>query len=245
MKLTKSERDYLVSDLRKILGFTTLGGIKWQNVVLAQKHAKEWQSIESPGVATPPDQVCVRCGSERDKTPECETCGSTAAPITPSSLSMVERAERIEALRVAKQAARDDKDLARLIPEFEGELVVARYAGLSPSLAKTAKNLAEIVTRCVRIIDHDNLPGPPGCKSCARIGSVKGKPGHFEPLSVQERYAAKGLCSWCGRHTVKNVWPPKQAVEIKIFQGEHQAGRWLARNEKKLASIVDELTTSV
>lgn len=230
------ERANLISDLRRILGFTVVGGVRWQNVMLAQRHAAEWQAITRPGQAAAPVRICQLCAHDLVDTQTCGSCGAQAPTLTLSSGSITERAERDEDRCVAIQAARDEQTLSELIPAFEAELVLANYhAAPTRDLADVAQQLAEVVARCIRTVDHTKLPqdAPEGCRSCGRLGRRRGIPGHYEPLSTQTRYAKKGLCSWCGRHSSSEGWPPIEAIEIRVHQGEHAAGRWLARNDKK------------
>lgn len=208
MTLDPRARKNLEADLAKILGFTDLRGVRWPNVLLAQQRARDWQSV-----TTPPHD------SER---------GGSSSP--------TEQAERLEDRRVARQASRDAEHLPRLLEALTAELVLARYDGLTPQLAKVAEDLARVVARCVDVVDHANLPGPPGCKSCARTSTKKKITGHFSPIS--DRYKSRSLCDQCGRYAAANFgqWPPIEFVDILARQGKQAAGRWLARRQRKISA---------
>ena len=206
--LNPREQQNLEADLKLIFATTTVGGVVWQNVVLAQHRAREWASTAPPASS--------------------EERGGSSSP--------VELAERVEDRKVGSQAVKDLIVFDRLLPGFHAELVIAFHSGgPTRELARVAQELAALVSRYTRTVDHGLLPKDvtPGCRSCARLGRTKTKPGHFEPLSEQERFAKKGLCTWCGRHTVRGVLPLLDAVDIRVRQGDHAAGRWLARNEKR------------
>ena len=203
--LSPRQTQNLTADLRRILGFTTVGGRRWSNLILTAHRTVDWQN---PTVPTG--------GGPRGGT-------STAT----------ETAERVEDRKVAWQADRDHHDLPALIDAFQAELTIASVVGApTRELAQVAERLAQIIVRHTQPIDHTLLPddGPPGCKSCARLGRTKNTPGYFQPVSTQERYAKKQLCTWCGRHSDRNVWPPLDAIDVRVTQGEHAAARWLARN---------------
>lgn len=208
--LNPREQQNLEQDLRQILGFTILGGVRWQNVVVAQIRAKEWSSVTMP--------------------PSGEERGGSSSP--------VEIAERVEDRKVAQMASRDAQVLPVLVEALDQELVIAGV-NLTPSreLATVAENLARIVARYVRPVDHSLLPtGSPGCRSCARKDPKKGITGHHSEVS--QRYLSKGLCDQCGRYAGANKgkWPPLQFVDVLARQGKHAAGRWLARNTKGQAA---------
>lgn len=216
----------LVTDIRVIAGTTYVGNTPYHNVVLAQKHAREWQSHTLP----------VR-DSER---------GGSSSP--------VELEERVEDRRVAAQAARDAADLPGLMLVFEQEWILGEAAHapkfpvrvaeqawwhvpVTPELGKAAERFARVVARCVRIVDHGVLnEGPKGCRSCARKDAKHGFAGHFEPVSP--RYERKGLCDQCGRFAGANKGklPPIEYCDIMARQGKHAAGRWLARRKDKVTT---------
>jgi hypothetical protein len=236
--VNERSRELLEQHCRQILGFTTVGGVRWPNLVLAQRHAREWQSVSRPGVAPGPVQICEDCARDRLRPGACEHCGSETVPLSLSASSMVERAERDEDRRTGVQAAQDERLLAEQIPAFQAELVLAKYTGCpTPELAKVAQELARVVARCVLPYRLPPEAPPAGCRSCDRLNRRKGRKASktvvWEALSPQERYAKQGLCSWCGKHTVGGVLPPIEAVEVRHRQGEHMAGRWLAKQEAR------------
>lgn len=171
MSLAPRARENLEQDLRRILGFTVVAGVRYPNIVLAQHRARDWQSEHLPS------------NDER---------GGSSSP--------TEAAERIEDRRVARQAIQDTDTLTRLVPAFQAELVLASYHGApTRELAEVADRLADIVARCIRTVDHDALPSnEPECRSCARPGKV-GKvqyPGH-KGVTVYEKAKKHGLCRYC------------------------------------------------
>jgi hypothetical protein len=206
----------LRDDLLCILGFTTLGGVRWPNVVLAQRHAVDWQAERTPLPAT----------GER---------GGSSSP--------VEVAERLEDRRVSSQAQRDERALSELLPAFRAELQLAKYLGVTPELLKVSERLAQVVARCTQVVDATKLPQKePGCVSCARQGKV-GKqryPGHDE-VPVYEKAKKHGLCRWCYDHMrAEGKFPPIDVIDIYHRQGPRAAGLELAKRvaarERKKAS---------
>lgn len=193
----------LKNDLALILGFTVVGDVKYPNTVLGQKHAVEWQSEQLPR--------------------EGERGGSSS----PRELE-----ERSEDRRVALQAIRAEKSLRELLPAFHAELTIASYGKApTPELMQVSERLARVLAWLVVPVDHGQLPKgeEPGCRSCHRLNTWKQWKGPrvWQPLSSQDRFAKQGLCSWCGKHGE----PPIEAVAMRHREGEHKAGRWLAKQE--------------
>lgn len=193
------------ADLKVIYGKTSVGGVIWDNVILAQHRAREWQSHTLPS------------GDER---------GGSSSP--------TEASERDEARRVSHQATKDAQAFPRLLSDFHQELVIAFHSQeVTKPLTKAAQHLAVAVSRYTRTVNHDDLPkqDPPGCTSCARLNTWKHwkQDKVWQPLSDQDRYASKGLCSWCGKHSTASELVVIEAVAIRHAKGEHHAGRWLAK----------------
>ena len=203
-----TDQHNIVLDMRTIFLPVLVCGTPHDPIQLAYRHAREWQNHTMP----------VRDGER----------GGSSSP--------VEVEERVEDRRVAFQAARDERLLDELVPAFEAEIVLASYAGrVTPELAQVARRLAEVISRCVRVVDHDKLrTGPQGCRSCARKDTKRGFAGHFEPVS--KRYENRGLCDQCGRFAGANKgkFPPIEYCDIMARQGKHAAGRWLARRKEKV-----------
>lgn len=208
----------LTDDLRQILGYTILGGVKWQNVVIAHVRAHEWCAVHMP--------------------PTSEERGGSSSP--------VEVAERVEDRRVAAQAARDIQVLPTLREAFEAELVLAKYAG-SPTreLAKVAEDLARIVARYTQPVDHTLLPkDSPSCRSCARPGKVGGVQyeGH-KGVDVFDLAKKHGLCRFCYRYATADAkakgkkgigqFPPVDIIDVLHTKGARAAGIALARRVQR------------
>jgi hypothetical protein len=125
--------------------------------------------------------------------------------------SVAEVEERKEDGRIARAAIRD------------GEALAKHLAGLS-----------DIVARYTVPTDHEALPGPPGCKSCARK-RTKGDtelPGHFNEIAV--RYKAKSLCMFCGDHLAADkILPPMDIIDMYHRVGAQAAGKELARRQNR------------
>lgn len=211
----------LTADLRRILGFTTVGGRRWSNLILTAHRTVDWQN---PTVPTG--------GGPRGGT-------STAT----------ETAERVEDRKVARQADRDHHDLAGLIVAFQAELVIASVGGApTRELAQVAERLAQIVVRHTQPIDHTRLPADiPECRSCARPGKVGGRryEGH-KGIDVYEKAKKHGLCRWCYDHATADAkskgrkgigaLPPVDVIDILHTRGPRAAGLELARRYERKAS---------
>jgi hypothetical protein len=104
----------------------------------------------------------------------------------------------------------------------------------SEALAKHLAGLSDIVARYTVKTDHEALPGPPGCKSCARK-RTKGDtelPGHFNEIAA--RYKAKSLCRFCGDHLAADkTLPPLDIIDLYHRVGEQAAGKELARRQNR------------
>jgi hypothetical protein len=196
--------------LVRILGFTTVGPVRYPNLVLAQIRSVDWQSERAPAF------------DER---------GGSSSP--------TEVTERLEDRRVARQAIRDEHDLAELIPALDAELVLAAYHR-SPTreLAQVAQRLAEIVYRCTKAVDHNTLPGEPECRSCARPGKV-GKQqyrGH-KGVGVYEKAVKHRLCRWCYDHwRAEGRLPPVDVIDLYHRVSAKAAGLELAKRLRRKAS---------
>lgn len=206
--MNAQEHKNLTDDLRQILGFTVLRGVRWPNVVVAQTRAHEWCAVRMPST-----------GEER---------GGSSSP--------VEVAERIEDRRVAAQAARDAQTLPTLREAFGAELVLAKYGGApTRELAKVAEDLARIVARYTRPVDATELTAPAGCRACSRtIQHHKQKVGgHY--AEVWGKRPSAGLCYRCyearGRF---GVLPPTMWCHLLHTEGRDKADRWLARHHPDL-----------
>lgn len=213
----------LVGDIRIIAGTTYVGNTPYPNVVLAQKHAHEWQTHSLP----------VR-DSER---------GGSSSP--------VELEERAEDRRVAAQAARDAQDLPGLLLVFEQEWILGEAAHapkfpvqvaekavwhvpVTPELSKAAERFARVVARCVRVVDHDKIGGDE-CRSCARKGKVGNRvyQGH-KGIAIYERVPRQRLCYWCWSHwTAEKRLPPIDVVDIYHRVGPRAAGLELAKRLRR------------
>lgn len=205
--MNKAERDRLASDFRTILGFTNTGAAWWRNYILAQQHALEWQRY---GMA--------------------HTDGERGGSSNPSDLH-----ELAEDAKVAAQASRDAASLASLIPAFQSELVLARYhGGPTPELAAVSQRLAQIIARCVRVVDHDVLVEHQECRSCAREGKVGKRHFAGHPnVPVYERSKAVGLCRWCYEHLrAEGHLPPIDIIDVYHRQSPRAAGLAYARRLK-------------
>lgn len=227
------ESENLRLDLSQILGFTVVGGVRYQNVILAQKHTAEWQGSGRPGVAPGPVVICGQCARDRESGPACEHCGATST-VSLRSGGFSESEERLEDRKVAFQAAKDAETLRQLLPAWRAALVIAGAVGApTRELSEVSRRLAQIIVRNVTPVDHSKLPPveEPGCVSCDRLNRWKGwRDGRiWQPVSSQDRYSRKGLCSWCGKHGVPDV----EWVALRHRDGEHKAGRALAKLEQQ------------
>lgn len=214
---------HLVADIRIIAGTTHVGNTPYPNVVLAQKHAHEWQSHTLP----------VR-DSER---------GGSSSP--------VELAERVEDRQVARQAARDAEALPGLMLVFEQEWILGEAAHApklpvqvaekawwhvpaTPELASAAERFARVVARCARIVDHDQIGGEE-CRSCARKGKVGNRvyQGH-KGVAIYKRVPRQRLCYWCWSHwAAEKRLPPIDVVDIYHRVGPRAAGIELAKRLRR------------
>ena len=228
-------KDNLQDDLKRIFDFTEVAGVLHQNVVLAQVRAREWCSIETPGVSPGPVTICPACGHDRE-TPVCRECGSDTQVLPLRSGRDLERSERLEDRRVGSQAARDLLALDRLLPAFHAELVIAFHSGgATRELAKVAEPLAVLVTRYTQTVDARVLDEEPECRSCARPGKVGNQryPG-FKGVGVYAKAKKHRLCRWCyDRWIVKKQLPPLDLIDIYHTQGPRQAGVEEARRERE------------
>lgn len=195
---------HVAADMRTIFHPIQIGATRHDPIRLAYRHCHEWQTYVMP----------VR-DTER---------GGSSSP--------VEVEERVEDRRVAMQAARDERLLDELVPAFEAEIVLAAYAGrVTPELAEVARMLAEVISRCVRVVDHDKLTTDE-CRSCARHGKVGHKQyqGH-KGVAVYEKAKRYRLCRYC-----YDAWradkrlPPIDILDIYHTRGPRAAGvEWAKR----------------
>ena len=192
------------ADLRSIMGFTTLGGVRYPNLVLAQRHAHEWQTERGPST-----------GEER---------GGSSSP--------VEVSERVEDRKVAIQAARDAQALVELHAGFNQELVLAGYKGAPTiELVKVAEKLAKVVNRCIQTVDATTVNALPGCKTCRRSVTINGEKIGDHYADVWDKRPAPGLCYRCyeARNRYGEV-PPVMWTHLLHKESRDKADRWLARN---------------
>ena len=198
-----TDQHNIVLDMRTIFLPVVVCGTPHDPIQLAYRHAREWQNHTMP----------VRDGER----------GGSSSP--------VEVEERVEDRRVAFQAARDERLLDELVPAFEAEIVLASYAGrVTPELAQVARRLAEVISRCVRVVDHDKLTSDE-CRSCARKGKVGNRqyPGH-KGVPVYEKAKRHRLCRWCYDYwRAEKRLPPIDVVDVYHRVSAKAAGRELAR----------------
>ena len=206
--MNQRERENLESDLQRIFAFTEIAGVRYQNVVAAQKRAREWCST-----STPPS------GEER---------GGSSSP--------VELAERLEDRRVGSQAARDLLAFDRLLPAFHAELVIAFHSGgATRELAKVAEPLAVLVTRYTQTVDARVLDEEPECRSCARPGKVGNQryPG-FKGVGVYQKAKKHRLCRWCyDEWLATKRLPTLDLIDLYHTRGPRAAGVERARRERE------------
>lgn len=214
--LNPREQANLEQDLRQILGFTVLGGVRWQNVVIAQVRSKEWSSTQMP--------------------PSGEERGGSSSP--------VELAERVEDRRVAQQAAKDAQVLPVLVEALDQELVIAGI-DLKPSreLATVAANLARVVARYIR--PETLLPtDAPQCLSCARPGKVRGvQYNGWKGVEVYAKAKKHNLCKFCYDHASADAkergrkglgqLPPVDIIDTLHMEGPRKAGLAMARQAQR------------
>lgn len=163
------------------------------------------------------------------------------------SSSPVEAEDRVEAMKVARGAMRDDKRMKQLCAQLEA-LGAELYA---------------LVVRNVGLVDASKIPTrDPECVSCARPQNPKDKAsGHFSDVADPDPHAVRRwgsglaasvgrlqLCSFCRTHAIASAkangrdsvvpsrdYPPLKAVDLLCRQSEQAAGLWLAKQRRGAA----------